>query len=108
MPRRKNVDPAAAYRYRTGAITSLHPRKGDVKIQFRKDRKEDVEKAREVVSALLEAGYTILARDKSGKHRRVRKFQPSKTTYIIAETGGDIEVPATEARATAIPPQVGG
>ena len=108
MRPKKRTDTASDYRHRTGRLTSLHPEQGDVIIQFRKDRKEDVEKARQIVTNLLQAGYTILAKDKSGRHRRVRKFQPSKASYIIAEVGGDIEVPATEARAVAIPPQVGG
>lgn len=101
-----------------GSLSILSVGRGDTTIRFDGDKPEDVEIAKATIQDMLKKGYLIFIKDDDGKLRKVRKFDPETSEYIvradvtaIERAGGkakDERRKMTRSRATAIAPTAGG
>ena len=95
-----------------GSVAILNCGKGDIRISFEKGNKADIEIAKQAVTEMLAAGYTIVVETDDG-YKPVKKFDARRTEYIVQSTGPkgkrtEKRVKATKAKATAIAPRAGG
>lgn len=68
-----------------GSLSVLNCGMGDLKISFNSKDPADVEKARNMVIKLLEQGCLIIVKDKLGRERRVKRFDPKRDEYIVKD-----------------------
>lgn len=67
-----------------GVLEVLSVGKGDIKLTIDGDDPEEVAKGRAVITEMLSKGYGIYVETDNGL-RRVKKFNPKRMTYVIAE-----------------------
>lgn len=82
-----------------GMLEVLSVGKGDIKLTVGGDNPEEIDKARAVIEEMLRKGYGIFV-ETDGGLRRVKKFNPKRMTYVIAELAPEpAPVAATAAKA---------
>lgn len=100
---------AAAYCHPEGMLSIVGGDGVDNELHIAPDQPDVVDEAIETVGDLLQQGYTFLLADQQGAHVRVQGFDKRRSAYLVP--GADdvsIAVPVAEARAIALPRQVGG
>lgn len=103
-----------------GCLDVLNCGAGHLSIDFDKSKPEDVERAKKIISDMLERGYTIIIEVYDQEKattvtHKVERFDPQTEHYIIAEPpqekkarGRPKGVPMRKARGTGIGPTAGG
>ena len=76
-----------------GMLEVLSVGKGDIKLSIDPGKPEDVENARTMIEEMLRKGYGIFVEGPSGRLTRVKKFNPKRMTYVVAEV---VEPPPTK------------
>jgi hypothetical protein len=74
-----------------GVLEVLSVGKGDLKLTW-DDTPDDVEKARSVIEEMLRKGYSIFVETDVGP-ARVKRFSPTRMTYVITELAVGNELP---------------
>ena len=93
----------------TGSLSVLNTGAGDIEIKFDKDKPEELEKAKAMITDMLKRGYAIFIEDEMGETRRVKAFDAEKCAYIVKDAPKEeAEVPVKKARATAVGRSAGG
>lgn len=77
-----------------GMLEVLSVGKGDIKLTVGGDDPEEIAKAKAVIEEMLAKGYGIFVETARGL-RRVKKFNPKKMSYVIAEV---VEAPTPKGR----------
>lgn len=81
-----------------GSLEVLSIGKGDLRITIGGDA-DDTEKARKLITEMLEKGYAIFVETDEGL-TRVKRFMPKRMTYVISDFGATPELdPVTTAPA---------
>jgi len=98
------------FRHDRGELNIFNVGAGDLQIQITGVEDEaELAKIRQRIEGMLKQGYVLLAADKRGRLRRIKKFDPKKLTYTISlDEGPDAEVPVSKGKATAVPRSAGG
>lgn len=94
-----------------GSLNILNVGSGDISLQFNNDDEAETQRAKKMITEMLERGYAVLV-DVDGELRPVRRFDPEHGLYIIQDApkrkGKTRSVPMTETKATAIGRSAGG
>ena len=109
-----------------GSLSVLNVGKGDVEITFDKDDPLEIERAKRIIQDMLRRGYSLFI-EVDGKLKPVKKFDPAREVYKIADGAlyvGDqmeaagtgkrgrpkktVDVPMRKTRATGVAPTAGG
>lgn len=77
-----------------GMLEILSVGKGDIKLTIDSTDPAEVADARKVIEEMLAKGYGIFVETDSGL-RRVKKFNPKRMTYVIAEV---VDAPTPDAK----------
>ncbi len=72
-----------------GSLSILNTGAGDIEMKFNKDKPEEVEKAKEVITDMLRRGYAIFIEDAMGETYRVTEFDPKNNCYIVKDAPQD-------------------
>lgn len=83
------------------SLAILNVGDGDTKITFDKDKPDELERSKKIVTQMIRAGFAIMVlvgTTASGKpkYRRATKFDPDTCEYIIVDAPDDVAAPADE------------
>jgi len=81
----------------TGCLEVLSVGKGDLKLTVGGDDPEDTERAKALITEMLQKGYAIFVETDKGL-TRVKRFNPKRMTYVISEIVEDAIPPAKTRR----------
>lgn len=81
-----------------GSLDVLSIGKGDLRITIGGDA-DDTEKARKLITEMLEKGYAIFVETDEGL-TRVKRFMPKRMTYVISDFGDELDAVAEPAPVT--------
>jgi hypothetical protein len=79
---------------------------GDCELSFDPSKPDEVQKAKDTITDMLQRGYAIFIRD-GEETQRVRKFDANRNVYIIGCTPA-VDVPMESTRVTAVGRSAGG
>lgn len=105
----------------SGQLDVLSVGHGHLKITITEGDAVEIEKARRIITDMLERGYSIFVEQPDGSTKRVKKFDPKKMVYVIDDTMETVpakkapprkqptkEVPVAQSKATAVGRTAGG
>jgi hypothetical protein len=99
-----------------GQLDVLSVGHGHLEIKFDESDKDEVEKAKKIITDMIKRGFAIFVHTDDGGTKRVKRFNAKTNCYIIDDTPPDApagtskekEVPTTSSRATAVGRTAGG